>query len=408
MFLLASITLLILRSTTVLSQSNACGTESTIVVRFPESLSSQATPFSVDFIQTLLNGQPANVVVNSDPIDRFTTQFYPINDYFTISYNTIVKAMQIRMIKGIDRDGTTSSTEDDVNILQYQLVCYPDVSSVASNSAIFKVLKIQIVDVNDNAPIFVNAPYSISVNELTPVGMTVFRGISATDLDEGPNKQIFYSLSVGTSQFNFNGTAYFNLPSEQDGILAVLNAIDFESMYRVTRDASLTYFNLTITARDNASPTSAQKSTQTSIKILITDSDDQGPEFVYPSCIQNKLSNSNSCVRAKYSTSITSGNASLIYPLDLMPEPRDVTNSTAKVTILMQDRDNLNSSLICRIIRTEPPGYESYFGTTSALYRSNTKQYRCDIEKSGGRIVYRSNTSSIELIIEVIVSDFFI
>ncbi|XP_055875093.1 cadherin-99C-like [Biomphalaria glabrata] len=52
------------------------------------------------------------------------------------------------------------------------------------------------------------------------------------------------------------------------------------------------------------------------------------------------------------------------------------------------------------LLSAEPPGYESYFITTSALYRSNTKQYRCDIEKSGGRIVYRSNTSSIELIIE--------
>uniref|UniRef100_A0A2C9KN22 Cadherin domain-containing protein n=1 Tax=Biomphalaria glabrata TaxID=6526 RepID=A0A2C9KN22_BIOGL len=387
---------------TEVSAQNTCGNESTIVIKFPESDLNSTLPFTADYIQNVLtNGNPALVEVKTDPGDKSLTTNYPFKEYFETSYNSVQNTFQVRMIKGIDRDGNTSTTEDDVNILQYQFICYPDTAAVTSNSAIYRVLKIQILDVNDNTPQFFNAPYSINVNELTPVGVTVFRGISATDLDEGPNKQIFYSFSSGSSPLNLNGTLYFNLPSEQEGIVGVLAPLDFESMYAAAQgDVSKVYYNIIITARDNASPQTAQRANQTTIKITITDGDDQGPEFIYPSCIQSSQPTSKSCIRPKYLTSVTSGNSSA-KSLEFIPDPPDTANPTSTVLILMQDRDTLNSNVSCNISRTEPAGYENYF-SVSYIPQYSGKQSRCVIDKAANKPLFRTNMTSLELVIEAV------
>ena len=53
-------------------------------------------------------------------------------------------------------------------------------------------------DVNDHAPEFQNTPYHLEVDELTPVGVTVFRGIHAIDRDKPntANSDITYSIVV--------------------------------------------------------------------------------------------------------------------------------------------------------------------------------------------------------------------
>ena len=85
---------------------------------------------------------------------------------------------------------------------------------------------LEIRDINDNPPLFVNSPYTGSVDEVSPVlshltlitlklynclnrllflfalqsapvGTTVFSGISATDLDAGTNKEIEYAIVAG-------------------------------------------------------------------------------------------------------------------------------------------------------------------------------------------------------------------
>ena len=41
-----------------------------------------------------------------------------------------------------------------------------------------------IEDINDHHPQFVGAPYRIRVEELTPPGLTVFRGLQALGIEE--------------------------------------------------------------------------------------------------------------------------------------------------------------------------------------------------------------------------------
>ncbi|XP_010220583.1 PREDICTED: protocadherin gamma-C3-like [Tinamus guttatus] len=58
-------------------------------------------------------------------------------------------------------------------------------------------IHIDVVDANDNAPVFNHSTYKASVRENTPSGTLVAR-ISAYDLDDGPNGDIIYSFSSHT------------------------------------------------------------------------------------------------------------------------------------------------------------------------------------------------------------------
>ncbi|XP_071313488.1 protocadherin gamma-C3-like [Trachinotus anak] len=52
---------------------------------------------------------------------------------------------------------------------------------------------IDVLDVNDNAPVFTKDAYSVEINENSPTGTIVIR-VNATDLDEGLNGEVSYSF----------------------------------------------------------------------------------------------------------------------------------------------------------------------------------------------------------------------
>ncbi|GIY34020.1 cadherin-89D [Caerostris extrusa] len=61
----------------------------------------------------------------------------------------------------------------------------------------FLPVTVYIQDINDHAPEFQNTtPYYLEVDELTPVGLTVFRGLHAIDKDKPntPNSDVTYSI----------------------------------------------------------------------------------------------------------------------------------------------------------------------------------------------------------------------
>uniref|UniRef100_A0A8C6YCH2 Protocadherin related 15 n=1 Tax=Naja naja TaxID=35670 RepID=A0A8C6YCH2_NAJNA len=64
-------------------------------------------------------------------------------------------------------------------------------------------VRIVVRDRNDNSPQFQQEQYYVTVNELTPVGTTIFTGFSgnrgATDIDDGPNGQIEYVIQYNPS-----------------------------------------------------------------------------------------------------------------------------------------------------------------------------------------------------------------
>ncbi|NXJ50427.1 PCDGK protein, partial [Spizaetus tyrannus] len=84
---------------------------------------------------------------------------------------------------------------------------------------------IDVIDANDNAPVFNQSTYKASVRENTPSGTLVAR-ISAHDLDDGPNGDIVYSFSSHTPA---KVRELFALDSAT-GELRVKGQLDYEEM----------------------------------------------------------------------------------------------------------------------------------------------------------------------------------
>ncbi|XP_065411866.1 protocadherin gamma-A10-like isoform X22 [Chrysemys picta bellii] len=103
---------------------------------------------------------------------------------------------------------------------------------VKSGSSIIRII---VLDGNDNAPEFTQSVYKVSVKEDIPVGSVVLR-VTASDRDEGINAQIKYSFLKISERFDKK----FKLDSET-GDIQVTAKLDFEE---------LAFYELDIQARD--------------------------------------------------------------------------------------------------------------------------------------------------------------
>jgi hypothetical protein len=83
---------------------------------------------------------------------------------------------------------------DPQSVLKFKLTC----KGTSGTEEAFLPVTVYVQDVNDHSPEFQNVPYSLEVDELTPVGLTVFRGIHAIDRDKPntANSDITYSIVV--------------------------------------------------------------------------------------------------------------------------------------------------------------------------------------------------------------------
>ncbi|XP_060766355.1 protocadherin beta-15-like [Neoarius graeffei] len=83
---------------------------------------------------------------------------------------------------------------------------------------------VTVLDINDNRPVFSQEVYTVNLQENSPIGTIVIK-VSATDLDDGTNGEVRYSLSSKLSRkvydvFDLNATS---------GEIRVKSEIDFES-----------------------------------------------------------------------------------------------------------------------------------------------------------------------------------
>uniref|UniRef100_A0AAY4C2G2 Cadherin domain-containing protein n=1 Tax=Denticeps clupeoides TaxID=299321 RepID=A0AAY4C2G2_9TELE len=94
----------------------------------------------------------------------------------------------------LDRDPPSSITT---------IVVQVECTNQLVGTVILHEVRIVVRDRNDNTPVFQQSRYYVTVNELTPVGTTIFSGFSgsngAIDIDDGPNGQVEYGI-----QYNSN------------------------------------------------------------------------------------------------------------------------------------------------------------------------------------------------------------
>ncbi|XP_076020973.1 protocadherin alpha-8-like [Genypterus blacodes] len=84
-------------------------------------------------------------------------------------------------------------------------------------------LLIDVLDVNDNLPVFTKDSYSVSLRENSPIGTTIVQ-VNATDLDGGLNGEVVYSFG---SNVNGKLRKLFDI-DENTGEIIVKGLIDFE------------------------------------------------------------------------------------------------------------------------------------------------------------------------------------
>ncbi|KAK7915823.1 hypothetical protein WMY93_011584 [Mugilogobius chulae] len=82
---------------------------------------------------------------------------------------------------------------------------------------------INVLDINDNAPLFSQPVYTVNVSENSAAG-TVVMVLNATDLDEGTNAELLYSYTLYTSE---KTQEIFTL-DQHTGEIKVKGVIDFE------------------------------------------------------------------------------------------------------------------------------------------------------------------------------------
>ncbi|XP_065345647.1 fat-like cadherin-related tumor suppressor homolog isoform X4 [Cloeon dipterum] len=121
------------------------------------------------------------------------------------------------------------------------------------------VVKVVVLDINDNPPEFVSKNYYAKVQEIAPIGSEIVR-VLATSKDTGVNAEISYSLVGGNEHKKFSMDA-------KTGTLIVSDHLDYER----AKD----YF-LTVQAIDGGNPPLSNYAT---INITITDSNDNAPIF---------------------------------------------------------------------------------------------------------------------------------
>ncbi|XP_073685619.1 protocadherin gamma-A12-like isoform X16 [Garra rufa] len=124
-----------------------------------------------------------------------------------------------------------------------------------------------VSDVNDNPPVFVQQSYSAYISENNKAGTSVC-SVSANDPDWRQNGTVLYSLVP--SEVNGVPVSSFLSINGDTGVIHAVRSFDYEQSRN---------FTVKIVARDNGSP---PLSSNVTVKVFITDENDNSPQILYP------------------------------------------------------------------------------------------------------------------------------
>ncbi|XP_063304068.1 protocadherin gamma-B1-like isoform X13 [Pelobates fuscus] len=131
-----------------------------------------------------------------------------------------------------------------------------------------KTIKLDILDINDNPPLFMKSTYLAYVPENNLPGISIYK-IQASDQDSGDNAKITYSMT-STNTENVPVSSYLSINIET-GVIYAQRSFDYEQYNK---------FQIQITAKDNGSPS---LSSNTTLIVHIIDQNDNSPNILYPS-----------------------------------------------------------------------------------------------------------------------------
>lgn len=167
---------------------------------------------------------------------------------------------------------TTARALDRETVPEYTVVIKAtDAGSPPMSSQTTFVVKLS--DVNDNAPIFSQASYSVDIpeNNAPNAPITV---VSATDPDQGDNARVSYSiLSTMVQGSPISSYVYIN---PESGQIFSMRSLDHEQ---------LKAFRIEVQARDAGVP---PRTANVTVHVFVVDVNDNAPVIVYPSYPKEK------------------------------------------------------------------------------------------------------------------------
>nr|XP_020655057.1 protocadherin gamma-B6-like [Pogona vitticeps] len=195
-------------------------------------------------------------------------------------------------------------------------------------------IRVKVTDINDNAPVFSQARYKISIKENVPRGTSVLQ-IKASDNDEGSNAEVTYTFS----DIPENAEQKFHL-DPRDGKITVTENIDFEDTQN---------YVMVIQASDGGG-----LATHCNVEIEVLDENDNAPDVIL--------------------TSMSS------------PVPEDIAPGAVIALIKVLDRDSGdNGDVVCHLQDFVPfqivSSSDHYFKllTEGSLDRERTPEYNVTI-----------------------------
>ncbi|XP_040271403.1 LOW QUALITY PROTEIN: protocadherin gamma-C5-like [Bufo bufo] len=145
---------------------------------------------------------------------------------------------------------------------------------------------LSVSDINDNAPVFTQSTYNAFIQENSDPG-TLLCTVSATDLDEGVNSDLVYSIVE--SQIDGSSVSSFVYIHSIDGNIYAQRSFDYEQIQ---------VLHITIKVEDSGSP---QLSSTIPVFIFIMDTNDNAPALLYPEHSEDLI------VQERISKSLSSG-----------------------------------------------------------------------------------------------------
>ncbi|XP_061490253.1 protocadherin beta-16-like [Rhineura floridana] len=213
-----------------------------------------------------------------------------------------------------------------------------------------RIINVQILDVNDNPPLFEKSSFEMQIQENNIPGLLI-GSVHAADLDTERNAKVTYSLLPGKI-VDGPVASYISVNSET-GNLYALRSLDYEEIKN---------FNVTVRATDGGSP---PLSSEVIVEFVVTDENDNAPFFLYP--LQN-------------STSPCS---------ELVPKSAEAGYLVTKV-IAVDGDSGQNSWLSYELLKATDPGLFS-IGAQNGEVRTRRPLNERDTSKQRLMIVVRDN-----------------
>lgn len=222
-----------------------------------------------NWVASVVEGSPAGTVIGALTV---------VDDDREPPNNKIGKVTLVEGGKFFKLDRTKNERLNGKTVIKYYIKTVKDIDREVTPSIFISVsatdsgtpaltgrvnYTIQVIDRNDNAPIFERSVYDTRINESAEIGTHVIQ-VRAHDEDEGENGRVSYSIA------SKHDLRWFTI-DQDTGIIRLAEYIDREQQQTDSVE-------IQIQAQDNG--VNAALTTTAVVKVTVLDSNDNDPEFV--------------------------------------------------------------------------------------------------------------------------------